>query len=86
MIGVSDPQKRVIAGLTVIIDRAICVGFEDCIQASPPDALVLDEDGVAAFTPAADAMTRAQVLAAARACPVDAIAVLENGHQIDPKA
>jgi ferredoxin len=81
---VSDPQKRVIAGLTVIIDRAICVGFEDCITASPPGTLYLDEDGVAAFTEVADGMTREQVLAAARSCPVDAIAVIEDGKQIAP--
>jgi ferredoxin len=81
---VSDPQKRVIAGLTVIIDRAICVGFEDCLTAAPPGALYLDEDGVAAFTDAADTMTREQVMATCKSCPVDAIVVLEDGRQIAP--
>ncbi len=76
-------EERTIGGLVVRIDRLLCVGFGDCL-AEAPDALVLDDEGIVVFTPAADTMTRAQVLAACRSCPVDAITVLENGIQIAP--
>ncbi len=76
-------EKREIGGLAVHIDRLLCVGFGDCIEPSAT-GLELDEDGIATFTPTAHAMTRDQVLAACRSCPVDAIMVFENGVQIAP--
>jgi ferredoxin len=79
----ADIEERSIAGLVVRIDRLLCVGFGDCIDEAP-DALVLDGDGIATFTPAADRLDRARVLAACRSCPVDAITVIENGNQIAP--
>ncbi|MND00692.1 hypothetical protein D3C83_193940 [compost metagenome] len=78
-----DVEERAIGGLLVRIDRLLCVGFGDCL----PDAdggLVLDDEGIATFTPAADGLPRERVLAACRACPVDAITVLENGVQLAP--
>jgi ferredoxin len=80
---VSDIEERTIGGLVVRIDRLLCVGFADCIDEAP-DALVLDGDGIATFTPAADGLTRERVLAACKSCPVDAITVSENGVQIAP--
>ena len=79
----ADVEKREIAGLVVHIDRLLCVGFGDCIEPGA-SGLVLDEEGIATFTPAAAAMTREQVIAACRSCPVDAIMVMENGVQIAP--
>lgn len=78
-----DIEKRVIGGLAVHIDRLLCVGFGDCLEPSAR-GLELDEDGIATFTSNADAMTRDQVIAACKSCPVDAILVLENGAQIAP--
>ena len=78
-----EVEERVIGGLVVRIDRLLCVGFGDCLDAAP-NGLVLDDDGIAVFTPGADRLTRDQVLAACRICPVDAITVLENGAQIAP--
>jgi ferredoxin len=49
-----------------------------------PNGLVLDDQGIITFTPDADGITREQLLAACRICPVDAITVLENGTQIAP--
>lgn len=79
----SDVEERAIGGLVVRIDRLLCVGFGDCLDEAP-DALVLDGDGVATFTSAADALPRERVLAACKACPVDAITVFEKGAQIAP--
>ena len=79
----TDVEEREIAGLVVRIDRLLCVGFGDCIDEAP-GGLVLDEQGIATFTAAADGLGRERVLAACRSCPVDAITVIENGIQIAP--
>ena len=76
-------EETVIGGLAVRIDRLLCVGFGDCIDEAP-DALVLDDEGIATFTPGAEGLQRERLLAACRACPVDAITVLERGAQIAP--
>jgi ferredoxin len=76
-------DERVIAGLTVRIDRTLCVGFGDCVTLAP-DAFELDDEGIAVFRAGAPAL-RAVLLAACDACPVDAITVLdENGVQLVP--
>ena len=78
-----DVEERVIGELVVRIDRLLCVGFEDCIDLAPT-GLVLDDQGIVVFTAEADGLTREQLLAACRICPVDAIAVFENGEHIAP--
>ena len=79
----ADIEERTIGGLVVRIDRLLCVGFGDCIDEAR-GGLVLDDEGIATFTPAADHLAHERVLAACRSCPVDAITVLENGSQIAP--
>jgi ferredoxin len=79
----TDVEEREIAGLVVRIDRLLCVGFGDCLDEAA-GGLVLDEQGIATFTAAADGLGRERVLAACRSCPVDAITVLENGIHIAP--
>lgn len=76
--------KQEIGGLTVLIDRLICVGFEDCVTAAP-NGFEMDGDGVAVFAPGASTLESQTVLEAARACPVDAIVVLSaDGTQLHP--
>ena len=79
----SEFEERVIGGLTVRIDRLLCVGFGDCIDEAP-DALVFDDDGIITFTPAADRLRREHLIAAWQICPVDALTVHENGVLIAP--
>lgn len=80
----SDIEERRIGGLTVRIDRLICVGFGDCIEASA-EAFALDEDGIAVFRPGVDAVDEAALIAACRTCPVDALVVIgPNGEQLVP--
>ncbi len=79
----SDFEELDIGGLVVRIDRLLCVGFGDCLDEAP-EALVLDDEGIATFTPAAGKLARERVLAACRVCPVDAISVHENGAHIAP--
>lgn len=77
-------QKREIDGMVVLIDRLICVGFEDCLAAAP-ETFELDGDGVAVFRDGAGNTGREVVMTAARACPVDAIVVLDrDGRQLHP--
>jgi ferredoxin len=80
---VADFDERVVGGLRVRIDRTLCVGFGDCVQASP-QAFALDEENVVVFV-APDSVPREELLRACASCPVDALTVwAENGEQIVP--
>ena len=79
-----DCIEKTIAGLTVRIDRTLCVGFGDCIERAP-DVFELDGEGLCTFKEPAGPVDRDRLLAACDACPVDALAVLdETGRTIVP--
>ncbi len=79
----ADVNERVVGGLRVQIDRTLCVGFGDCVQASP-QAFALDEENVVVFA-APEAVTREDLLRACASCPVDALTAWgEDGTQIVP--
>jgi ferredoxin len=80
---VSDIEERRIAGLTVRIDRQLCVGFGDCMDEAP-DAIVFDDQGIATFTDSVDHLGREHVIAACLICPVDALTAYEDGALIAP--
>jgi ferredoxin len=76
--------ERRVAGLTVRIDRLLCVGFGDCIDEAP-ESFELDAEGVVVFRERPDVAGRARIVRACAACPVDALTVLdEGGRQIAP--
>ena len=76
-------EERVVGGLRVRIDRTLCVGFGDCVTASPA-AFALGDDDVVVFV-APETIDREQLLRACRSCPVDALTVLdEQGDQLAP--
>jgi len=76
-------EERVVGGLRVRIDRTLCVGFGDCVTASPA-AFALGDDDVVVFV-APETIDREQLLRACRSCPVDALTVLdEQGEQLAP--
>jgi ferredoxin len=80
---VGDGEERGVGGLRIRIDRGLCVGFGDCIEAAP-EAFALDASNVATFTHPERA-SRARLIAACRACPVDALTVWdETGEEIVP--
>ncbi|MEE9208431.1 MAG: ferredoxin [Gemmatimonadota bacterium] len=62
--------------LRVEIDRTLCVGFGDCVQAAP-ETFELDEEDVAVFKPGA-APDRERLIRACAECPVDAITVIDG--------
>ena len=68
---------RLVGDLTVRIDRTLCVGFGDCVTEAP-DAFELDDEDIAVFR-SPEILDRERLLAACRACPVDAITVTDSG-------
>lgn len=79
----SETVERRVHGLTIQIDRTLCVGFGDCIT-EVDGAFVLDEEGIAAFA-VPDTVSRDDLLRACEACPVDAILVRNvEGAQLVP--
>lgn len=78
-----DFHERDVAGLRVRIDRALCVGFGDCVTGAP-EAFRLADDGVVVFV-APETADRERLLTACDVCPVDAITVWDaSGQQIVP--
>ncbi|HIC63474.1 MAG TPA: ferredoxin [Gemmatimonadetes bacterium] len=79
-----DIEERQVAGLTVKIDRLICVGFETCVEVAP-DLFQMDEEGIAIFTSDTNEVDKETVLEACKECPVDALVVLDaSGNQLHP--
>lgn len=78
-----DREVRVVGDLRIEIDRAICVGFGDCVTAAP-GAFVLDGDDLATFAEP-EGVEREALLGACDACPVDAILVWDaSGRPLVP--
>ncbi len=80
----ADDTERSLRGLTIRIDRNICVGFGDCIDLAP-EAFELDGEGICSFRATADAVSRVFLVKACEACPVDALTAFdEDGTQLVP--
>jgi len=80
---VSSTDERTLADLTIRIDRTLCVGFGDCVEAAP-EAFGMDGEDVVMFL-RPEETERERLLVACRACPVDALVVLDaRGEQIVP--
>ncbi|HTR20484.1 MAG TPA: ferredoxin [Gemmatimonadales bacterium] len=67
----AESTERVVGDLRIKIDRDLCVGFGDCVDAAP-EAFRLDDAGVVAFVDP-ERVERARLLQACDACPVDAL-------------
>jgi ferredoxin len=80
---VDGSEERRVGGLRIRIDRGLCVGFAECIEAAP-EAFRLDGESVVVFTEP-ERVERERLVAACDACPVDALTVWdEDGAQIVP--
>jgi ferredoxin len=76
-------DERSVHDLRIRIDRELCVGFGDCVEAAP-DAFKLDDGGIVVFVDP-DAVDRALLVSASDTCPVDAITVWDgSGRQLAP--
>lgn len=81
--GAPDGGTRRIGNLTVRIDRLLCVGFGDCVEAAP-GAFELDKQDIVVFAQP-EAVEREALLRACDACPVDALTVWgPDGEQLAP--
>ena len=77
-------SERELAGLKIRIDRDLCVGFGDCIEASP-DVFEFDDEGIAVFKEGSPDAEREALLEACSSCPVDALTALDlEGVQLVP--
>ena len=75
--------ERRVGALRIHIDRALCVGFGDCVTASP-GAFALGADDVVVFA-APESVERAELLRACASCPVDALTVWDaEGRRLVP--
>lgn len=80
----SDVLERRVGGLTVRIDRLLCVGFGDCIEGAP-ETFELDAEGIASFRETGEVPAGDRLIRACDACPVDALTVLDlDGRQLAP--
>lgn len=80
----SDVEERAVGGLRIQIDRQLCVGFGDCVEAAP-QAFRLDGENIVVFRTEAGTVPRERLLAACEACPVDALTVWDgDGTQLAP--
>ncbi len=76
-------DERKVHGWMVRIDRTLCVGFGDCVEAAP-EAFDLDSEGVAIFLDPR-AVDAARLREACDVCPVDALMIFDGeGQQIVP--
>ncbi len=73
-----------LVGLTIRIERDLCVGFGDCIDVAP-DLFEFDDEGIVAFKDGNAEVDREGLLNACSSCPVDALTALaEDGTQLVP--
>ena len=74
----------VISGLTISIDRDLCVGFGDCME-NVIEVFEFDDEGVVVFQKDVAPVDRDALVEACACCPVDALIVLnEEGQQLAP--
>ncbi len=76
------PSGPVTVGeLEIIVDRDGCIGASACIP--PADkTFALDDEGKAVILTTASQEEEADIVDAARACPVLAIKVMKNGEDL----
>ena len=80
----ADTEERLVGDLTIRIDRTLCVGFGDCIEAAA-DAFVLDGEGIVVFKDP-EKVDREKLIAACDTCPVDALTVWDPArNQLAPR-
>lgn len=78
-----DLVERTVGDLRVAIDRKVCVGFAQCVDAAEEAFEVGDDDVVEFVSP--EQLSRERLIAACKTCPVEALKVFDsNGTQLVP--
>lgn len=72
-----DRPRRQVAGLTVLLDRDLCIGSGSCVAVAPA-VFELDSMVQVAFVPEDDQpVARELLIEACQVCPVNAITLLD---------
>jgi len=84
-----DPKRPsgpvTVGNLKVWVDRDLCIGAATCV-AIAPKTFVLDSEAKAIILNGVDQDTEANIIDAAKGCPVAAIIIEdENGNRVFPK-
>lgn len=80
----ANTQERRISGLTILIDRDVCIGSVNCIRLAP-EVFELDETGLVTFRDGAPDVDRERLVEACRVCPVEALTAMdEDGQRLAP--
>ncbi len=80
----AEDETLQVGGLTIRIERDLCVGFGDCVSEAP-DAFQLDDDDQAVFADDPSRVDREKLIKACDLCPVDALTAWdEEGRQLVP--
>lgn len=77
----TDVVERLVGDLLVRLDRLLCVGFGDCIEAAPA-LWEFDAEGVVTFREPLPEIDRERVIRSCQVCPVDALTVIDGSGQV----
>lgn len=80
----NETQERRISGLTIVIDRDVCVGSDTCTKVAP-EVFELDADCIVTFRQDAPDIERDRLVKACKICPVDALTATDaDGQRLAP--
>lgn len=79
-----ETRERQISGLTVRIDRTLCIGSGNCVNLAP-EIFEIDEENLVAFREETPDIDQGRLIEACAICPVDALLAFDaDGEQIVP--
>lgn len=79
-----ETRERRISGLTVRIDRTLCIGSGNCVNLAP-EIFEIDEENLVDFCEETPDIDQGRLIEACAVCPVDALSAFdEEGEQIVP--
>ncbi len=77
-------RERRISGVTVRIDRTLCIGSGNCVNIAP-EIFEIDEENLVDFRDETPDIDQGRLIEACAICPVDALLVFDDdGEQIVP--
>jgi ferredoxin len=81
---VAEFEERRVGGVTVRIDRTVCIGTANCAKVAP-ELFVLDDERIITFREPAVEIEPDRAVEACRVCPVDALAAFDaDGRPLVP--
>ena len=79
-----DFVERKIGGLTIRIDRSLCISTSNCMTVAP-DVFEFDDEMICAFKENPVDIERERLIDACDVCPVNALIVIDrDGKQLVP--